>query len=96
MAKNRYNLAALRQHKADEGVDVIELEVEDKVFRIPAPGFFPDEAHIALKNKDSIELAKSLLGTDYDAYKEAGGKVDDIGLVLEAWGVDQGVDFPKS
>ena len=96
MAKKRYNLAALRKHKSDEGLDVIELEVGEDVYRIPAPGFFPDEAHVALRNKDSVALAEALLGTDYPAYKAAGGKVDDIGLVLEAWGVDEAADLPKS
>lgn len=98
MAKfKKYDLRQLRQYKRDEGVDVIEVEVaEGAVFRIPAPGFFPDAAYEALKASDNLALARALLGTDYDAYREAGGKADDLGLVLEAWGKEQGIELPKS
>lgn len=93
----KYNLAQLRQNKRDAGVDVIDVELsEGVVFRIPAPGFFPDEAYEALKASDNLALARALLGTDYDAYREAGGKADDLGLILEAWSKDQGVELPKS
>lgn len=93
----KYSLSQLRKNKQDLGVDIIEFDSPDGgTFRIPAPGFFPDEAHEALLNKDSLSLARALLGTDYEAYKESGGKADDIGLLIEAWGEDQGTELPKS
>lgn len=93
----KYDLRQLRQYKADQGVDVIEFDAPDgKAFRVPAPGFFPDEAYEALKASDNLALARALLGTDYDDYKASGGRADDLGLILEAWSKDQGIELPKS
>lgn len=96
-AKKKYDLRKLRQNKADQGVDVIEFDGPDgNTYRIPAPGFFPDEAHAALRDRDSLALARVLMGSDYEAFKASGGKADDIGLLIEAWADEQGVDLPKS
>lgn len=95
----KYDLRQLRKNKADLGVDVIEFDAPNgDTFRIPAPGFFPDAAHNALRDKDAVTLAESLLGgpEEYQVYREAGGKADDIGLLLEAWSDDQGTTLPKS
>lgn len=94
----KYDLRQLRQNKADLGVDVIEFDAADgsRTFRIPAPGFFPDEAHAAMKATDSLALAAALLGSDLDAFHKTGGKADDIGLLIEAWGEEQGTSVPKS
>lgn len=96
MAK-KYDLRALRQNKTDLGVDIVEFDAADgtRSFRIPAPGFFPDEAHQAMKDTDSLALARALLGDDYEAFKATGGKADDLGLLLEAWAAEQGVPLPK-
>ncbi len=99
MSKNakKYSIAALRARKQEAGVDVLPIEAPDgTMFRIPAPGFFPDEAYVALREKDSLRLAEALFGTEYPAYVAAGGQADDLGLVLEEWGVEQGVELPKS
>jgi hypothetical protein len=92
--KARFNLATLRQAHADKnGGDVIDFEHDGKTYEIAAPGFWPDEVKTALKGGDDIGAARALMGDAYDDFREAGGRADDVMLVVAAYADAQGISL---
>ncbi|MFK0294498.1 hypothetical protein ACIQU6_29075 [Streptomyces sp. NPDC090442] len=89
--KTRYRLAELRQAHADKtGGDVVEFEHNGATYTIAAPGFWDDEVKASLKAGDDVAAAQALMGDAYEDFREAGGRADDVMLVIGAYAEDQG------
>lgn len=84
----KFDLAAIRQAEADKRGNTLDFEFGDREFSIPAPGFIPDETKQLATN--DLAFAQALLGDDWDAFKAAGGRSDDIMLLLQAYAAAQG------
>jgi len=98
--RKRFRLAEIRQtHAEKNGGDEILIEAPDGgEFTIPAPGFWPDEATALLGQNRDVALATILLGGPerYTQYKNAGGRAQDVALILAAHAEDQGVTEGES
>lgn len=96
--RRRFKLAELRQKQADKSGDVIEIETPGgDVFELPALGFWPDEAKEAMADNRDVECVKRLLGPkEYLKFRQAGGRADDVALVLRAVAAEQGLDLGES
>lgn len=92
--KARFNLNTLRQSHAEKtGGDSISFDFEGEVFEIAAPGFWPDAAKKALKAQDDIGAAEALMGARYEVFTDAGGRADDVMIVISAYADEQGLDL---
>lgn len=87
----RYRLATLRQNAAARlGGDTIEFEAPDGAeFSIPAPGFWDDDVKLCIKAGDDVGMARALLGDRYEAFRQAGGRADDLGFLFRAYAEGQ-------
>ncbi|GIG61121.1 hypothetical protein Lfu02_54930 [Longispora fulva] len=95
--RKRYKLEQIREAKQVNGSATIPFEVGGLDFDLPAPGFWPDAAHLAAKEGNSIGLAKALLGEQHELFIEAGGQSDDVVLLMAQWSEDeQGVSLGES
>ncbi|MGI5245417.1 hypothetical protein [Dactylosporangium sp. CA-139066] len=95
--RKRYKLSELRQNAEAKNGSCIYFEApDDTEYVIPAPGFWPDEVHEAMRSQDALKIAQALLGAKYADFVASGGRADDLGMVLESWASDQGADVPKS
>ncbi|WP_433224467.1 hypothetical protein [Microtetraspora malaysiensis] len=92
--RSRYKLAELRaKHAERQGGDSIEFEHEDTVYTLPAPGFWPDAVKVALKAGDDVAASAALMGDAYQAFTAAGGRADDIMLLITAYADEQGISL---
>jgi hypothetical protein len=92
--RKRFNLATLRnEHAEKSGGSTIEFDFEGSAYEIAAPGFWSDEVKIALKLGDDIAASRALMGEAYDDFVSAGGRADDVMLVVAAYADSQGVSL---
>lgn len=95
----RFKLAEIRQRHAEKiGGETVEIETEDgSVFEVPAPGFWNDDAkELFAKNLD-VAGVKALIGPrEYLRFVQAGGRADDVALVLKAFAAEQGLSVGES
>jgi hypothetical protein len=101
MSKTTYSLEELRQRAADrKGGDQLTITAGGKPFSIPMPGFWPDAAKdAARKSRETGDAAfvRKLMGAkEYDAFVAAGGRSDDVQLLLEEYRHSQGADLGES
>lgn len=101
MSKTTYDLADLRARAAQrKGSDKLTITVEGKPYTIPVPGFWPDEVkELARRSREDgdIPFVRALMGAkQYAAFVEAGGRSDDISLLLEEYKASQGADLGES
>lgn len=98
--KRRFKLETVRQVQADKRGSEIEIEVGDEgvVFVMPAPGFWPDEAVALMGKGEEVKLAQALLGgsEQYGRFVEAGGRAQDVALVIAAYADEQGASQGES
>jgi hypothetical protein len=95
--RNTYPLDELRRRAAErKGGDTLTITVGGKPFTIPAPGFWDDslkEAAQRTRETGDIVFARQLMGAErYDAFVKAGGRADDLLLIIEEFRADQGVE----
>lgn len=97
--RSRFKLSEIRQRHAEKvGGSTIEIETDDgSVFELPAPGFWDDDAkELFSKNRD-VQGVKALLGVrDYLRFVQAGGRADDVALVLREFADEQGLTVGES
>jgi hypothetical protein len=102
MSRTTFSLNELRQRAAQrKGGDKLTITIDGKPFCIPVPGFWPDELkELARKSRDQgdIPFVTALLGgpKEYEKFKAAGGRADDISLLLEEYKAGQGADLGES
>ncbi|ONK09434.1 hypothetical protein [Streptomyces sp. MP131-18] len=97
MSRTTFDLEELRRRAAQrKGGDKLTVTVDGKPYSIPAPGFWPDELKEAAKNSrhtGDIPFVRKLMGTkQYEAFTAAGGRADDLLLLIEEYKQAQGVD----
>jgi hypothetical protein len=97
MSKTTFSLDELRARAAERrGGDKLTITIGGKPFVIPAPGFWPDEIKdLARRSKEQGDLpfVRALMGAkEYEKFAAAGGRADDIGLIIEEYRRAQGVD----
>lgn len=101
MSKTTYDLTELRQRAAQrKGSDRLTITVEGKPYAIPVPGFWPDEVkELARRSREEgdIPFVRALMGAQqYEQFVAAGGRSDDISLLLEEYKASQGADLGES
>jgi hypothetical protein len=100
--KRRFKLETVRQVQADKRGSEIEIEVGEgegaRTFVMPAPGFWPDEAVALMGKGEEVKLAQALLGgtEQYASFVEAGGRAQDVALVISAYADEQGASTGES
>lgn len=102
MSKTTFSLADLRQRAAQrKGGDKLTITIDGTPFTIPVPGFWSDEVKdLARGSKEHGDLpfVTALLGgqKQYEKFKAAGGRSDDVGLLLDEYRAAQGADLGES
>ncbi|MGW3072736.1 hypothetical protein [Kitasatospora sp. NPDC001132] len=91
--KSRFRLSELRAaHAERSGGDTIEFEHDGVTYSVAAPGFWPDAVKTALKAGDDVAASAAMMGHDaYADFVAAGGRADDVMLVVGAYAEAQGV-----
>lgn len=87
----RYRLEELRAKRAAKHGDTVEFEIGGEEFAVAAPGFWPDDAKRAMRRDDDLAFAEALLGDEYGRFAAAGGRSDDLALLLEEYAHEQGL-----
>jgi len=92
-----YEIETLRQGGTGRP---IRLKAGEGTFEIPPVELWPDEALEALPDQGEnlspkviVGLARGLLGAEYAAFREAGGRAMDIMSALNADAAAQGLDL---
>lgn len=102
MSKTTFSLEELRQRAAQrKGGDKLTITVGGKPFTIPMPGFWPDEVkELARGSKQTgdVPFVTALLGgpKEFEKFKAAGGRCDDVALLLDEYKTGQGADLGES
>ncbi|NJQ14227.1 hypothetical protein [Streptomyces bohaiensis] len=99
--KTTYSLDELRQRAADrKGGDKLTITAGGKPFSIPMPGFWPDEVKrkaLSSRSEGDEPFIRALMGSDaFDRFVAAGGRTDDINLLLQEYKEAQGADLGES
>lgn len=92
-----FKLDELRRRAAERrGGDKLTIVIDGKPFAIPAPGFWPDrvkELARQAREQGDLPFVRELMGAkEYDEFAAAGGRSDDITLILEEYKKGQGVE----
>ncbi|MDT0270584.1 hypothetical protein RM844_30355 [Streptomyces sp. DSM 44915] len=95
--RTTYSLEELRRRAADRrGGDALTITAGGKPFTIPAPGFWDDslkEAAQQTRQTGDVPFARQLMGeAQYEKFTAAGGRADDLLLIIEEYRADQGVE----
>lgn len=95
--RTTYPLDELRRRAAErKGGDKLTITIGGKPFEIPAPGFWDDslkEAAQKTRETGDVPFARQLMGADvYERFVTAGGRADDLLLIIEEYRADQGVE----
>ncbi|MGW6695554.1 hypothetical protein ACWF62_17440 [Rhodococcus sp. NPDC054953] len=101
MSKTTYDLADLRQRAAQrKGGDKLTITIDGKPYTIPMPGFWPDEVkQLALKSREDgdVPFVRQLMGPkQWEAFAKAGGRSDDIMLLINEYKAAQGAELGES
>lgn len=101
MGKTTFTLEELRQRAADrKGGDQLTITAGGKPFSIPVPGFWPDSAKEAARRAretGDVAFVRELMGAkEYGAFVRAGGRSDDVQLLLDEYRLAQGADLGES
>ncbi|MGW9617202.1 hypothetical protein ACWGUP_17805 [Streptomyces diastaticus] len=99
--KTTFDLAELRQRAAQrKGGDKLTITIDGKPYTIPMPGFWPDEVkELARKSREDGDLpfVRELMGPkQWEAFTKAGGRSDDIMLLVNEYKDSQGADLGES
>ncbi|NJQ04293.1 hypothetical protein [Streptomyces lonarensis] len=99
--KTSYDLADLRRRAAQrKGGDTLSITVGGRSYSMPMPGFWPDHLKEALRrvaDTGDVVFAQTLLGKEeYAKFVEAGGRADDLMLLIQEHREDQGADLGES
>ncbi|MGP4114657.1 hypothetical protein ACTWP5_27575 [Streptomyces sp. 4N509B] len=97
MSKTTFSLDELRARAAERrGGDTLTITADGKPFTIPAPGFWPDEIKEKARQartRGDLPFVRALMGAKrYEEFVAAGGRSDDIGLLIDEYKRAQGVD----
>lgn len=97
MSKTTFSLDELRARAAERrGGDALTITADGKPFTIPAPGFWSDEVkELARQSRTHGDLpfVRALMGAkEYEKFKAAGGRADDVGLLIDEYRRSQGVE----
>jgi hypothetical protein len=94
--KTTYNLDELRARAAQRRGDKLTIVAGGKPYSIPAPGFWSDEQKEAgrqSRETGDVAFYRTLMGPEqYDKFAAAGGRADDLNLLVEEHRADQGVE----
>jgi hypothetical protein len=95
--RTTFPLEELRRRAADRrGGDTLTVTAGGKPYSIPAPGFWDDslkEAAQKARETGDIAFARTLMGPkEYEKFVAAGGRADDLLLLIEEYRADQGVE----
>lgn len=101
MSKTTFSLDELRTRAAQRrGGDTLTITIDGKPFTIPVPGFWPDDIkELARKSKvdGDLPFVRALMGAKrYAEFVKAGGRADDIALLLQEYKREQGADLGES
>lgn len=101
MSRTTFDLEELRQRAAQrKGGDRLTITVSGKPFTIPVPGFWPDRVkELARRSREDgdIPFVRELMGArEYEAFVKAGGRSDDVALLLEEYKRAQGAELGES
>lgn len=102
MGKTTFDLAELRRRAADRrGGDTLTITAGGKPFSIPAPGFWPDSLKAAaqkIKDTGDLPFARELMGGGkrYAEFVAAGGRADDLLLLIDEHKRAQGAELGES
>lgn len=101
MSKTTFSLDELRRRAADrKGGDKLTITIDGKPYAIPMPGFWPDSVkELARKSRDDGDLpfVRELMGPkQWAAFVKAGGRSDDIMLLVSEYKEAQGADLGES
>ena len=97
MSRTTFDLEELRRRAAQrKGGDRLTITVSGKPYSIPAPGFWPDELKEAaqkVRETGDVPFARRLMGAEqYDRFVVAGGRADDLLLLIDEHKSNQGVE----
>ena len=100
-AKTTFDLAELRQRAAQrKGGDKLTITIDGKPYTIPVPGFWPDRVkELARRSREDgdVPFVRELMGAEkYEKFVAAGGRSDDVALLLEEYQQAQGADLGES
>ncbi|MEV6102617.1 hypothetical protein [Nocardia sp. NPDC051981] len=101
MSKTTFSLDELRQRAAQrKGGDKLTITIDGTPFTIPVPGFWPDRVkEMARRSREDgdIPFVRELMGAkEYEKFVAAGGRSDDVALLLEEYKAAQGADLGES
>lgn len=101
MSKTTFSLDELRARAAERrGGDTLTITAGGKPFSIPAPGFWDDRIkELARQSREQGDLpfVRALMGAKrYEEFAAAGGRADDIGLLIQEYRRAQGAELGES